>query len=638
MKRRGEEDALIENPKQPFQVEGVWEAHPEDVTKFGRTEDEKRTLKAMAKATREELGEGQFCNGFVLNRFANFFSKRRKWGDAIFYFELALQNLERVFGEDHLACGKVRHDYGLVLKEAGSREASRMQQERALAIYNTVPLHSPATDVIQLEKARILQELGRFEEAKGFACHILNQEDTENCVTLSGYRLVADILIAEGAFKEALMFGEAALAIAQRTIEPLDTCFAVHKLLGGIYGTLGNKEKALYHLQEGLRSAIRNGIVPAGFTESLYLVARLLQDSGRHAEVIEQFLEMSHWDEKDRFFLSAMSAMSESLYQTGKLEEAIAFRRNSLELYASAHGSKDMDACSHWKDLGILLEENGQHQEAMEIFEKVLRIEYKVKGPTSETYAHTLFCMARTQIALRELGPAAHRLEEALKIQRASQCDPSIIIEIVYHKAILLELQSSSDLARVSYEEAFSLTKENYGPNDLRCGKILRAMALNYQIEGNRVEELRCLKEALRIALLKVSPTHCDCFPVLNAIGHVLRKEGEFEEALKYYQRALDTICDRKEHADQRNRTMELAASVCRSLGKNEMAKQLFLASIRHQESLDTPIHLNLVKIYQQLVEIFEEEGDFESALYYSQSTVNLFLSISPLPKEDDEE
>jgi predicted negative regulator of RcsB-dependent stress response len=111
--------------------------------------------------------------------------------------------------------------------------------------------------------ALALCDLGRFDEAEGYAARSRELATEDDFASQAGWRLgVARILSARGDHAGALERADEAVAILGTT-DYLSWQAEGHEVRGGVLGAAGRTQEARAALQEALERYERKGVVPS---------------------------------------------------------------------------------------------------------------------------------------------------------------------------------------------------------------------------------------------------------------------------------------------------------------------------------------------------------------------------------------
>ncbi len=150
-----------------------------------------------------------------------------------------------------------------------------------------------------------------------------------------------------------------------------------------------------------------------------------------------------------------------------------------------------------------------------------------------------------------------------------------------------------------------------------------------YYYKGNYDNALKYYNKSLNMRLKTLGDEHPDVAASFNNIGLVYHKKGDYDNALKYYQKTLKielkTLGD--EHPD-------VAASyntiglVCREKGNYDNALKYYNKSLNIRLKTLGYEHPDVGMSYNNIGIVYDYKGNYDSALRYHNKSLNIWLKI----------
>jgi tetratricopeptide (TPR) repeat protein len=189
---------------------------------------------------------------------------------------------------------------------------------------------------------------------------------------------------------------------------------------------------------------------------------------------------------------------------------------------------------------GRLLDDEGELDKALEIYERALEIRQAKLGQTHTTVADTLNRIAVTTEKLGRQDKALETYEQALKIRIANlgPRDPGVA-DMLNNMAGVISDQGKLAEALVMYEQALDIKRGAFGDKHTAVAETLNNMASVMQKRGELDKALAAFEEALDIYEEKLGPRHTFVASTLNNMAGVVWKQGKLDKALEIYERAL---------------------------------------------------------------------------------------------------
>lgn len=255
--------------------------------------------------------------------------------------------------------------------------------------------------------------------------------------------------------------------------------------------------------------------------------------------------------------------MASTLIRMGSLHYKLGNRANELSMYteakdtySKAFGEKHLFVAGARKNIGMVLAESGEYDQAMEQFDdaKKIYIELQQDQSASRDVASAISCMGNVKNRIGELDAALERYEEALAMYKAVQADSieqeakSIATNDVTATLKVIGMvhakKGEPESAMVYFSEALALLQTS-GAESTPIGRetkasVLTRMASILVKNGDLEKAMSHYREAYELTVRSRGTTnHPDVAGILHYIGGTLHKRGEFDEAMDCYQEAI---------------------------------------------------------------------------------------------------
>jgi tetratricopeptide (TPR) repeat protein len=188
--------------------------------------------------------------------------------------------------------------------------------------------------------------------------------------------------------------------------------------------------------------------------------------------------------------------------------------RQSGEDYSKAIGA--------YYTLGTKQEEDGNYEEALDSFNKLLALYERVSGPDHVNTASAHCAIARVYDHKKEHGKAIEHYETALSIQRSdekgnmedisSTCNN--IAQVYYH---IKDFESSLKY----HTESLNLKKQLYDEGDIRIAHSYNNIGFVYIAIRNLEMAIACLSKALEIYEKTLGENHEQCIGLKDYISQM---------------------------------------------------------------------------------------------------------------------
>ncbi len=241
-----------------------------------------------------------------------------------------------------------------------------------------------------------------------------------------------------------------------------------------------------------------------------------------------------------------------------EIEEARQDARNIEEWMGADHPT----TATFLDQLGWLLENEGNYEEARPLFERALAIREKAYGPEHLNTAASLNSLAALLCAKGKYAEARPLYERALAIKEKAlgPDDPSTACSLL-NLAQLLEAQGEHEEARELDERTVAILEKALGADHPATAAAFSNLAALLHAEGEHEEGRALLERALAIFERKCGHDSPGTAARLVNLAALLAAEGNYDEARPLLERALaifETTLGR-EHPDTLSTEARLA-------------------------------------------------------------------------------
>lgn len=253
---------------------------------------------------------------------------------------------------------------------------------------------------------------------------------------------------------------------------------------------------------------------------------------------------------------STLIRMGSLYYKLGNRLEELCMYREAKVVYSQAFGENHMFVAGARKNIGMVLAERGEYDEAIEEFEMARQIYLSVNGDNEMTrdVASAISCMGNVKNRVGELDEALKLYMNALRIYKVVQNDCAgtdksttatrdvtstlKVIGMVHAK------KGDLDTAMAFFTEAMTLLRTS-GVHTTAAGRettasVLTRMASIHVKKSELEKAMDHYREAYELTVRNRGTTsHQDVAGILHYIGGILHKRSDYDEAMKCYQEAI---------------------------------------------------------------------------------------------------
>jgi tetratricopeptide (TPR) repeat protein len=254
---------------------------------------------------------------------------------------------------------------------------------------------------------------------------------------------------------------------------------------------------------------------------------------------------------------STLIRMGSLYYKLGNRLEELRMYTEAKETYSRAFGENHLFVAGARKNIGMVLAERGEYDEAIEQFERAQQIYLHVHGGNASTrdVASAISCKGNVKNRIGELDDALEHYLDALRIYKEvlSESPPDSEGKELATRDVTSTLKvvgmvhakkGDLDVAMGYFGEAMTLLRSS-GMDGTPTGRettasVLTRMASIHVKKGDLELAMGHYKEAYELTVHNRGTTnHQDVAGILHYIGGVLHKRGDYEEAMDCYQEAI---------------------------------------------------------------------------------------------------
>lgn len=356
---------------------------------------------------------------------------------------------------------------------------------KAVKAYDNLAAASPNDPEIQLELARLYDDMGDFPKAAEHYSKVLAGDPKHVDALLAMGR----VEIKRGNPQPALDYLNRGLTLAN-LLGNLEEKAAILQVIGISYLRLGNRDEALTNVQKSLD--IKQGLGDKrGIAVSFNAMAEIHANMGKRPQALKEY------------------------------QEALRLRRE----IGDKKGAGDTLI-----DLGTFYNYGGQYDEALGYFKESLQIQRELGSESNQGLC--LNNIGTLYLSKADFENALTYFQQALQLREKSP-KPTDVAETLYNLAVTAESLGQYDKAIASYERSLDLYRK---ANDKRNVAIASyGMGKLFESQGKFGAALASIKEALD-TLTELHDRTSWMADVMSGYGMALADSGRFDDA----QKALD--------------------------------------------------------------------------------------------------
>jgi tetratricopeptide (TPR) repeat protein len=253
---------------------------------------------------------------------------------------------------------------------------------------------------------------------------------------------------------------------------------------------------------------------------------------------------------------STLIRMGSIYYKLGNRVEELRMYTEAKTVYCRAFGEHHSFVAGARKNIGMVLAERGEYEDAMTEFEKARQIYLAVNGncEMSRDVASAISCMGNVKNRVGELDSALKLYMDAVRIYKSLQEEaegPECLAVAVKDVSSTLKVigmvhakMGELDTAMGFFTEAMTILKAS-GADQTPIGRettasVYTRMASIHVKQGDLDNAMEHYREAYELTVRNRGTTHHqEVAGILHYIGGVFHKRADYDEAMNCYQEAI---------------------------------------------------------------------------------------------------
>jgi serine/threonine protein kinase/Tfp pilus assembly protein PilF len=293
--------------------------------------------------------------------------------------------------------------------------------------------------------------------------------------------------------------------------------------LGMIAYDIGKYEKAEKDYRNEGRILKRTGKVYPAF---LFNFATVLEGNGKYKEADSLFkesliLSRKYYGNNHPFVANCLDGYAQLKNLTGYYDTAITLSNEAARIREKVFGEvSDMYALSQ-NNLGRIYQNMGQHNTAINCFEKAIKIAYQI-GDTNHAEGIYPANLAKSQYAVGDYDKSLKSWQTVLKFDRKTYGENKFVAEDLDYIARIYSIKGNLTKAEELYRESLKIHPR--ADAMISLGKILTGKGYNDEADT-------LLRKGLNTLMNKRPDDHVDIADAKGAIGVNLISEKRYQDA-----------------------------------------------------------------------------------------------------------
>jgi tetratricopeptide (TPR) repeat protein len=282
--------------------------------------------------------------------------------------------------------------------------------------------------------------------------------------------------------------------------------------------------------------------------------------------------------------------------------------------------------------MGLIKNHQGQYAEAIEFYEKSIKIKQKILSPTDPSLATSYNNIGGVYDDMGEYSKALSYYEKALEILQKTLPPNHLDLATSYNNiGSVYKNMGEYSKALSYYEKTLEIYQKTLPPNHPSLATSYNNIGLVYDSMGEYSKALSYYEKALDIFQKTLPSNHPDLATSYSNIGLVYDNRGEYSKALSYYEKALEI----------REKTLppnhpDLATSynniggVYNNMGEYSKALSYYGKALEIIQKTLPPTHPSLASSYNNIGLVYGHMGEHSKALSYHEKALEIFQKTLP--------
>jgi tetratricopeptide (TPR) repeat protein len=251
---------------------------------------------------------------------------------------------------------------------------------------------------------------------------------------------------------------------------------------------------------------------------------------------------------------STLICMGSIYYKLGNRVKELRMYKEAKGVYQRAYGESHTFVAGTRKNIGMVLAERGEYEEAMQQFEKAMRIYLSVNDGSemNRDVASAISCMGNVKNRVGELDAALAQYMEALRIYKtihegSADNEADALRDVTSTLKVIGMVHAKKgdlDTAMGFFQEAMALLRSP-GIDSTSAGRettasVLTRVASIHLKKGDLDQAMAHYREAYDLTVRnRGTTTHQEVAGILHYIGGIYHKRADYDEAMACYQEAI---------------------------------------------------------------------------------------------------
>jgi CHAT domain-containing protein/Flp pilus assembly protein TadD len=306
----------------------------------------------------------------------------------------------------------------------------------------------------------------------------------------------------------------------------------------------------------------------------------------------------------------------------GRFNEAILIFEKLLKMSEEEYGPKDKSVSDYLNILGTLHLKTGQLDKAESFLLRALAIDKERLGLWNDDVETILYNLATVYIEKADFTKAEEAAKQSLAIRQKLHGDDDLGVANTCKMLMMIFRMRDEFTQALPYaERALEIKIKKFGDNHEEAARELMNVGELYTLKGFYFKAEPLFGRSLKIIEERLGADHIDLIKPLKHLGGMYSLRGDYEKAEPLYQRALEI----QEKSSDPDGDLDLLTNLARLQERKddyEKAESLLKrAADKAEKKADSKPSL-LADILEELGDLYDEKGDFAAAEQYFRRAI----------------
>lgn len=328
----------------------------------------------------------------------------------------------------------------------------------------------------------------------------------------------------------------------------------------------------------------------------------------------------------------------------GDTQNALEYYNKALKIRQDDFGEDHPDTATTYNNIGftyflITKREKGykgkkeDYDKALNYLNKAKKIREKVFGTDHFETADTYYCLSMVYNAIHKKRQYERYLKKVIEIRKRKDfLDRGDLEKASYYDTVGYYFKSKKNLdeALDYFKKALSARKKNLGHDNTMIADSYERIGTIHEHQGKLDYALDAFSDTLSIRVMTLGENHPQTAATYERIAVIYNRQKKHNEAIQFYIKALDSYQNSSEvNSGKIADIQEKIGIIYRMQNDNPHAIEYYLKALNNQQKRLGEDHEETIKLLKQIGKIYEEIGEIGNAIKYYEELMDILERVS---------